>query len=122
MRNLSIALAVILLGACAAGPTAPPAAVPPAAAVATGTPAAKAAVTPPATGVPPGYRLVDREGVRMLCTRRTESGSRLNKETCMTEAQYREMQIRGEDVWQDVDNSVRMRPTCTSGSCGGSSN
>jgi hypothetical protein len=122
MRNLSIALAVILLGACAAGPTAPPAAAPSAAAVETGTPATEPAVTPPATDVPPGYRLVERKGVRMLCTRRTESGSRLNKETCMTEAQYREMQVRGEDPWQDVNNSVRMRPTCTSGSCGGSSN
>jgi hypothetical protein len=107
MRNLSIALAVTLLGACAAGPKAPPAAAP---------------VAQAATDVPPGYRVVERKGVPMLCTRRTESGSRLNKETCMTEAQYREMQARGEDPWLDLDNSVRVRPTCTAGACSGGSN
>jgi hypothetical protein len=84
--------------------------------------AVKPAVAPPATDVPPGYKVVERKGVRLLCTRATESGSRLSKETCMTEAQYREMQVRGESVWQDVNNSVRTRPTCTSGSCGGGSN
>lgn len=101
MKHLAVTLAAILLSACATEPAAPPAA-PAAAAVATDPPA----TTPAAVSIPPGYRLVERKGVRLLCSRATETGSRFNKETCVTEAQYAEMQARGQDVWQGIRNNV----------------
>jgi hypothetical protein len=61
--------------------------------------------------------VVERKGVRLLCTRKTESGSRLNKETCMTEAEYVEMQVRGQDVWQGVRNSVTTCGGTGTGAC-----
>jgi hypothetical protein len=124
MRHLAIALAAMLLSACATEPPAPPVA-PAAKAVAADPPpagqqpASQPTTTPAASGLPPGYRLVERKGVRLLCTRSTDTGSRVNKETCMTEAEYVEMQARGESPWQDLNNSVKMRATCTAGSCSG---
>jgi hypothetical protein len=106
MRHLAVALAAILLGACATEPTAPPEA-----------PAATSA----AVGIPSGYRLVERKGVRLLCSRATETGSRYSKETCMTEAEYVEMQARGQDVWQGIRNSVTTCGGTGTGACGSGS-
>ncbi len=124
MRHLAIALAAILLGACATEPSAPPVA-PAAAAVATDPPSAsqppagQPGTTPAESSIPPGYRLVERKGVRLLCSRATETGSRFSKETCVTEAQYAELQSRGQDVWQGVRNSVTTCGGTGTGACRG---
>jgi hypothetical protein len=65
------------------------------------------------TRVPPGYRLVERDGVRLLCTRTTTLGSRFQKEICMTEAEYVEFEARNEGMRQDLRKSI--------GICGGGS-
>lgn len=104
MRQLAIALAAVLLGACATEPPAPPVA---------------PAAAPANSSIPPGYRLVERKGVRLLCTRATETGSRFSKETCVTEAQYAELQARGQDVWQGVRNSVTTCGGTGAGACRG---
>ena len=103
MKHLKIALAVVLLGACATKPSDPP--------------MAPAATTSAAVSIPPGYTLVERKGVRMLCSRATETGSRFNKETCVTEAQYAEMQARGQDVWQGIRNNVTTCGGTGTGAC-----
>jgi hypothetical protein len=122
MRHFAIALAAIFLSACATEPPAPPVA--PAArtvaadpAPAGQPPASQPAAPPAADSLPPGYRLVERKGVTLVCTRNTDTGSRVNKETCMTEAEFVEMRARGQSPWLDLRHSVTTCGGTGAGAC-----
>jgi hypothetical protein len=122
MRHLAIALAAMLLGACAteppASPVAPAAGPVAASPVSAGqAPASQPATPPEADSLPPGYRLVERKGVTLVCTRNTDTGSRVNKETCMTEAEFVEMRARGQSPWLDLRNSVTTCGGTGAGAC-----
>lgn len=124
MRMIATVFAAALLAACATQPATP---VPPAPVASTAGPATTTAVAPatgtttasvetaaagaPKTRIPPGYKLVERDGARLLCTRTTTLGSRFPKEICMTEAEYIEMEERNEGMRQDLRKSI--------GVCGG---
>jgi hypothetical protein len=122
MRHLAIALTATLLGACATEPQAPPVA-PAAGAVAASPvsasqpPAGQPATPAAADSLPPGYRLVERKGVTLVCTRNTDTGSRVNKETCMTQAEFVEMRARGQSPWLDLRNSVTTCGGTGAGAC-----
>lgn len=118
MRMIAIAFTATLLAACAAQPAGP---VPPApvavtagstaVAPATSTTAAPVEAGSAKTRIPSGYKLVERDGTRLLCTRTTTLGSRFPKEICMTEAEYVELERSNEGSRQDLRKGI--------GICGG---
>jgi hypothetical protein len=118
MRACIVALVPILLTACASSPapTSPVATSPAPAAL-----NAAAPVAEKATNVirPPGYRLVERNGTTLFCTRVTTIGTKFKQEICMTRDEYEELQRRGENVRQDLRQATKM---CGGGSGVGSCN
>ena len=107
--------------AAATAATAPATAVEPAAASpATGGGAAQAkAATGTAAAsaeprVPPGYKLVERDGQILYCRSVTPLGTRFPSKVCMTEAEYRDFESRNESMRQDMSR----RQICVGAHCG----
>ena len=109
------ALALALLAGCAAGP----AATVPAAGLAS-RPASDSTNAVQVTR-PPGYKVVERNGTTLFCTRVALLGTKFKQEICMTRDEYAEVQRRGEKMRQDLRQTTKM---CQGGSgfasCNGS--
>lgn len=132
MRLIPLVLALALSAGCASTPTTPPAATAqPAAAPAVIAPeagsavlAANASPTAEATAagevmrVPPGYKDVNRNGVRYFCKSMTTLGSRFSQQICMTEDEYREVKRRGESVRTDLERSTTVCASSAENACG----
>lgn len=74
------------------------------------------------SGVPAGYKSVERDGTTLYCTKVATLGTKFKKELCMTPDEYDEMQRRNEGMRQDLRKSTSM---CSGGSgafaCSGNS-
>ena len=144
MRLIPVVLALALSAGCASAPTAPPTSTAqPTAAPAVTVPAQPVAapvVTAPEAGsavladnaapvagataedailrTPPGYKDVNRNGVRYFCKNMSTLGSRFSQQICMTEDEYREVKRRGESVRSDLERSTAICASSAENACG----
>ena len=126
-KLIAFVASLTLLSGCASQPadntsSAPAAPVPAAttpttAAPATAAPATGAAAQSAAVNPYPGYKAKQKGGTTVYCKKIAKVGTNFAQETCMTEAEMKQLAERTE---QDREAFRRNQTLCGTGGCGGS--
>jgi hypothetical protein len=119
MRCALLLVAVLCLSACSSAPrvvgqraaTEAPAK----RAVANGQRADSRPRTPGGVVIPPGYRLMLKDGRPMYCRQELIIGSNVPKTVCVDEDGLRELEWRGQDARDDMTKAEK---SCAGGICG----